>query len=168
MATIDLGGNDILISSITQGYTRNNQTAPGKTQSAGSTYTAKTADTNKLILLDNTTSSTVTLPASSGSGQRFRFLVTAVPSGSHVIQVANSTDVMKGFVIFADTDGTAAVNGFMTTSTSDTVTLNHGTTGGVTIGEQVEVEDYATGFWRVLGFLSNTGTPTTPFSASVS
>lgn len=110
---------------------------------------------------------TVTLPAASGSGDRYRFLVeTTVTSNNDIIQVANATDVMTGVVISAnDTD--ASTSGWETASTSDTITLNGSTKGGIK-GDYIELEDAASGLWRVLGHTSSTGTEATPFSAAVS
>lgn len=169
MPTIDLGGNDVLVKSIRSGYAAPGGASSGtNTQAVGSTRTASDADLGKILLLDTAAGSTVTLPASSGSGKRFRFLVSVLAtSNNHIVKVANSTDVMRGVALFADTDGTAAVNAFMAAATSDTITLNRSTTGSVTVGEYIEAEDYASGFWRVECWLSNTGTPTTPFSATV-
>lgn len=168
MPFFDFGGNDILCRSIQTGYTGPGAQPGNQTQAVGSTRSVTDNDLGKLLLLDTTTGSVVTLPAATGSGKRFRFLVSVLAtSNSHIVKVANSTDVMRGFANFADTDGTAAVGCFVTASTSDTITLNRTTTGSVTVGEFIEVEDYAAGFWRVDCSLSNTGTPTTPFSATV-
>lgn len=121
-----------------------------------------------LINLDTATGSTVTLPAATGTGNVYRFRVSALAtSNSHVIKVANSTDVMQGFAVISDTDTSSAASMFMTASTSDTITLNRSTTGSVTVGEYIEIEDVATGFFSVRAFLSGTGTVATPFSATV-
>jgi len=110
---------------------------------------------------------TVTLPASTGSGDRYRFHVhTTITSNSAKIQVANSTDVMQGVVVSATDGASNLVVAYETASTSDTITLNGTTTGGVK-GDYIELEDVATGFWRVLGHTSSTGTVATPFSAAV-
>lgn len=110
---------------------------------------------------------TVTLPASSGNGDRYRFLVhTTITSNSAKIQVANATDVMEG-MIMACQDAADTVLGFETDSTSDTITLNGSTTGGIR-GDYIEIEDAISGFWRVLGHTSATGIEATPFSAAVS
>jgi hypothetical protein len=88
-------------------------------------------------------------------------------SNSHVIKVANSSDVMRGFAIIADTDTAGAASMFMTAATSDTITLNRSTTGSVTVGEYIEIEDIAVNAWSVKAFISGTGTVATPFSATV-
>lgn len=167
MAILDLAGTDLRVNSVTTNVSSTGGVTSAS-QAAGSTHTVTTADKSKVILLDTATGSTVTLPAATGTGNTYRFLVSVLAtSNNHIVKVANSTDVMQGSAYFADTDGTAAINGFITASSSDTITLNRTTTGSVTTGETIELQDYAAGFWRVEAFLSNTGTPGTPFSATV-
>lgn len=121
----------------------------------------------KTILLDTAAGTTCTLPASSGSGARFRFVISTVAtSNSHIIKVANATDVMSGVILMAnDTD--ASTSAFETAATSDTITLNRTTTGSTIKGEWVELEDIAAGVWAVRGVLAGTGVEATPFSATV-
>jgi hypothetical protein len=125
------------------------------------------AHDGKTILLDQLAGSVCTLPASSGSGARFRFVIHTVPtSNSHIVKVANSTDVMSGVIIEAnDTDASSST--WETAATSDTITLNRTTTGGTIKGEWIEVEDIAAGFWAVRGVIAGTGAEATPFSATV-
>jgi hypothetical protein len=117
----------------------------------------------KLTPVGVATGATITLPASSGSGATFRFLVTtSVTSNSYKIQVANATDVMVGSIAVSGT--TTAT--FGAASTSDTITMN-GTTQGGLLGTYIELTDYASGFWRVSGTSVGSGSVITPFSAAV-
>lgn len=117
------------------------------------------------LSLDKSAGLTITLPASSGKGDRYRINVgTALTTSNYVIQVANATDVMSGIAILAST-GTSG--SFSTTATSDTITMNGGTTGGG-VGSYIELEDFKSGFWRVTGNVYATGIAATPFSAAVS
>lgn len=110
---------------------------------------------------------TVTLPASDGTGSTFRFSVaTTVTSNNYVIQVANATDVMQGVCIMAQDGGDTSV-AFETASTSDTITMNGTTKGGI-VGDYIELTDVKSGFWQVKMVVSATGTEATPFSATVS
>jgi hypothetical protein len=122
----------------------------------------------RLGKLDTAAGSTVTLPAATGSGARYYFAVTVLAtSNSHVIKVANATDVMRGYLLNTDSDTSDAFTGFNTTSTSDTITFNRTTTGSVYIGEYVEIQDIKAGFFSVRGWYASTGSPGTPFSAGV-
>jgi hypothetical protein len=122
----------------------------------------------KTILLDTLAGSTVTLPASTGGGAKYRFAISIVPtSNSHIVKVQNSTDVMSGIILEAQDGGAGATLAWQTAASSDTITLNRTTTGGTIKGEWIEVEDIAVGFWMVRGMLAGTGTEATPFSATV-
>lgn len=116
-----------------------------------------------LTLMSRAAGITITLPAASGSQAVYRFLViTSLSSNSHIIKVANSTDVFIGSCAVSGTTGTT----FSTLATSDTITMNATTQGGLA-GSWVEVQDMRTGFWRVSGGLLGSGTVITPFSATV-
>lgn len=121
----------------------------------------------KTISVNRLAGSTLTLPASTGSGARFRIVVnTALTSGNLILQVANATDVMQGFVMQMS-DDPATAKAFQAAATSDTITLNRTTTGVASKGEWIEVEDIAAGFWQVNGMTSATGTEASPFTAAV-
>jgi len=73
---------------------------------------------------------------------------------------------MIGSALFID-DTSDNVVGFETASTSDTITLNGDTTGGVTFAK-IECTVIASGKWKVDVISGCTNTPATPFSAAVS
>lgn len=140
---------------------------------AGATLALTSANASQTIQLNALAGSIVTLPAATGSGIRFRFLVTVLPtSNSHVVQVANASDFMVGSIEAAIASGvvdafTAANSGTVATN-SDTITLNRSTTGAVHLGEYFSVEDIAANTWLVYdGLITQTSTGATPFSAAV-
>ena len=102
----------------------------------------------------------------SNIGAKFEIFSSITKTGNLVVQVANATDVMVGSALFID-DTSDNVVGFETASTSDTITLNGSTTGGVTYAEIV-CTALASGKWKVSVTSGCTGTPATPFSAAVS
>lgn len=137
---------------------------------AGSTYTmVMDVCHGRQINLDTATGSTVTLPPATGSGAKYRFVVSALAtSNSHVIKVANSSDAMQGGIVIADTDSSGAASSFFAVAgTSDTITLNRSTTGSVVVGETITIRDVANNRYQVEGLLAGTGTVATPFSAAV-
>lgn len=142
----------------------------GKT-AAGSALTLTAADYGgRTILLDTAAGSTVTLPAASGTGVKFKFLVSVIAtSNSHIIKVANSSDTMTGMILAVSDDAGFPVKGYTADATAgaDTITLNRTTTGSTVKGEWIEVEDYAANKWAVRGVTAATGTEATPFSATV-
>lgn len=138
---------------------------------AGSALTLDPAiHSGKTILLNTASGSTVTLPAGAATllGTQFKFVVSVIAtSNSHIIKVANASDIMIGSIATIDTDTSDAYASFATTSTSDTITLNRTTTGSVRTGETITVEYVATNRWLVDGIVCVTGTPATAFSATV-
>lgn len=139
-----------------------------KTLAAGATKTLVAQDAGKTVLLDTAAGSVVTLPAATGSGAVYKFIVSVLAtSNSHIIKVANSSDTMQGLIFTMDDTAAAALAFAAVAGTSDTITLNRTTTGSVTVGEHIEIVDIATNKFQVRGFISNTGSSATPFSATV-
>ena len=109
---------------------------------------------------------TFTLPAATGSGAEYRFIVSVVNTSNYVIQVANANDTIDGSVTLHQ-DSAATVASFNTVAASDTITLDGTTTGGVSIGDELTLVDMATNQYSVKGVLTGSGTEATPFSAAV-
>lgn len=133
----------------------------------GSAYTlSKEAHGGTTITVNRAAGTTLTLPASSGDGSVFDIVVgTTITSNSTIVKVANSTDVMTGTAIMGQDAADTAVL-FETAATSDTITLNGSTTGGIK-GDRIRVQDVSSGLWHVSVIGSATGTEATPFSATV-
>jgi|TARA_R110000765_G_scaffold13366_2_gene40110 hypothetical protein len=142
------------------------------------TLTADTTITNALhagrILLmgevGGNASATFTLPAATGTGAEFKFIVSVVNTSNYVIQVTGNDTIDGSVVVTNDTTagGTASLISWPTVAASDTITLDGTTTGGVNIGDYVLLTDIATDQYSVSGLLNASGTEATPFSAAVS
>jgi hypothetical protein len=121
----------------------------------------------KTIVMGGAGSSrTFTMPAATGAGGRYRFVVGAVNTSNYVIKSAVGTDLMEGAILFL-TDSGDAVEGFEAGATDDTITLNGTTTGGAAVGDWVELEDISATGWAVRGVVTGTGDEVTPFSDTV-
>ena len=110
---------------------------------------------------------TLTLPAASGTGNVYKFIVTVNNTSNYKIQVVGD-DTIDGIMLYLDEDGTA-ITGYPTVAASDTITLNGGTTGGI-IGDYLELIDIAADQWHVRGVMrvAAGANPATPFTAAVS
>ena len=109
---------------------------------------------------------TCTLPAALGYGSDYHFFVsTTITSNSLIVKVANSTDVMQGAAFVAQ-DAADTLVAFETASTTDTITMNGSTLGGIR-GDRIRIKDVAAGLYEVQIYSSATGTEATPFSATV-
>lgn len=135
---------------------------------AGSTKTLTAKDQGSIVVLDTASGSVVTLPAASGSGRVYKFLVTVTAtSNSHIIKVANASDEMRGYVV-QDSDTATAPNIWWAADDDDTITLNRTTTGLAAQGEYFELVDATNNHWFVRGYSQASGIEATPFSATVS
>lgn len=112
---------------------------------------------------------TLTLPAATGGGGRYRFVVDEVNTSNYVFKSVAGADVMRGTIIGASiTDSaTEAARTWTAGATDDTLTLNGTTMGGVTRGDWVEFEDIAADGWAVRGVITQSGSEVTPFSDTV-
>lgn len=93
----------------------------------------------------------MTLPAATGSGAKYRFIVSVVNTSSYTV-TADGADEFRGEVVAHDadiTDGTL-LHCFAAGTGANIVTLNGSTTGGQ-IGDCIEIEDILAGFWHVRG-----------------
>lgn len=108
-----------------------------------------------------------TLPAATGTGDKYTIVLGATQTGAGTIKVASASDVMIGTaVLFQDAADT--VVGFNTAADSDTIDLlgTANSTGGM-IGAIYEFIDVASGKWSVRIVSDAGGTEATPFSATV-
>lgn len=118
----------------------------------------------KTITLNRAGGIVATLPAATGSGARYKFIVGTTFTSNGVIQVVGD-DTMAGQAWIAQ-DAADTVVAFEAGATADTITMNGTTTGGLK-GALVELTDIAADTWHVVYCSAATGTEATPFSAAV-
>lgn len=125
------------------------------------------AHAGRAVALNRAAGIAVTLPAATGTGAVYQFIiVAAITSNATTIKVANASDIMTGNA-YVLSDGSAAVLGYTTGASDDTISLNGSTTGGLK-GDIITITDVATNVYHVLAHTAATGTEATPFSATVS
>jgi hypothetical protein len=129
-----------------------------------STFQADISYHQRYLLLNRAAGIAVKIPAANGSGTLLTFIVQKVTTGSpfYVISTNPSTDNFQGSIA-VNLDASTA-EAFKTASNSNTITINGTTTGGVTIGDQIELVDIAAGVWAVTGSIIGSGSIATPFS----
>lgn len=114
-----------------------------------------------------TTDVNATLPAATGTGARFRFLVTGVPATTaHTIACAG-TDEFNGHVLQTDTDTSDTLASYpaLAGDDFDLITLDGTTKGGI-VGDWIEVEDIASGVWALKAITNASGSVASPLSSS--
>lgn len=141
-----------------------NSTRPVAVGAASLTVSQALHD-GKTILLDTATGIAVTLPAMTGSGARYRFVVTATASGGNYVITATAANLFGGVTVNDDTGvGTLFTDRAATNAAGSTVITLDGTTRGGRKGDWFEIEDVASGIGMVRGHLNGSGTEATPFS----
>ena len=127
--------------------------------SAPATVTVGKAHRGRPIVCAKADGITFTLPAATGSGDRYLFYVkTTITSGSLIVKVANATDVIQG-ALAQTQDGGAGIQGWEAGSTHDTITMDGSTMGGIK-GDMFELIDMAAGEYGVRGTIAGTGRAT--------
>ena len=120
------------------------------------------AHAHRVVTANAAAGMTVTMPAATGSGDKYTVFCGTTVTSNNLVIAANGTDTLAGGVsISTDIAGITMLAG----GTDDKITMNGSTTGGLK-GSWVELTDVASGLWMVNGFLVSTGTEATPFGAS--
>ncbi len=103
---------------------------------------------------------TLTMPEATGAGDIYRFHVGVVNTSNYVI-AALTTDTLSGSVSMLQDSGDTYI-AFEVSGAHDKLTLNGTTTGGVTIGDWVELIDCLDTVWCTTGVLTGSGSEATP------
>lgn len=119
------------------------------------------------MVLNRADGTTVTLPAATGSGDKYTFVVgESITSNAAVIQAASADDIFAGAAFVAQ-DGGNGAQAFEAFGGHDTISMNGSTTGG-TRGDRIEFIDMLEGVWGIQAQLASTGTESSPFQNAVS
>lgn len=127
------------------------------------TITAAT-HAGKVIVINSAAPIAVSLPAATATGNRYKFKFGVAATATSSTIAADGTDVIEG-VAHVLTTSSANVVGYATSATSDYVTVNGTTTGGVA-GDWFELIDTESGVWTVFGVTQATGSTAAPFAAT--
>jgi len=123
-----------------------------------------------VIQFGKTTGTIVTLPAATGTGHVYTFVIgVTATSNANIIKVANATDVMDGSLnIQQDTDADGTLKVWRADAGDDTMTFAGAAGTGGIVGGHITCTDYKAGFWSCQAFTqSGGGAEVTPFSATV-
>lgn len=147
--------------------------SPGSAVAAnGDTLTVTQAlHAGKIIQFGKTTGTVVTLPAATGTGDTYTFVIgVTATSNANIIKVANATDVMDGSInLQQDTDVDGTLKMWRADAGDDTMTFAGAAGTGGIVGGTIICRDYKAGFWACQAFTqSGGGAEATPFSATVS
>ena len=124
-----------------------------------------------VIQFGKTTGTICTLPAATGTGNIYEFIIgVAATSNANIVKVANATDVFSGGVYLQqDTDSAGTLKMWLAAATDDTASFAGAATSGGLVGTRIICRDYKSGFWAVTVYgASGGGSEATCFSATVS
>ncbi len=137
-------------------------------KSSGSTLTVTNAlHAGRTILLNVSGGVAIQLPAATGSGDKYRFVV-GTASNANVLSAVVATDDFAGGYIQDDSgDTTVLGTSFMGTTGASTSNTYSPTTlgGGGLVGDWFEVQDIASAQWAFHGANQAVADPTNRFSA---
>lgn len=134
----------------------------------GSTCSVSTSQSGSTFLLNQAAGSTATLPASTGSGNKYNFLITvATTSAQEKILLTTVTDVIIGTAILQN-GGTAKIFvGNAGTYHSIQMPFTGTQPSGGFIGDTISCLDVAAGTWACqIVSQSGNAAPSTPYSTS--
>lgn len=142
----------------------------GPPVAVGATLTITAAQAGQTFLLNTAAGSVATLPAATGSGNIYKFVVsTTITSNAHKILAASVSDFLNGNASGHVAAGTTlSFSAAAATAHSIQMPVAGTTPSGGTIGDWYEFTDVAANLWAVKGAYQSGTTSTTPFSASTS
>lgn len=135
----------------------------------GSSLAVTSANSNGTLLLNTAAGSTATLPAASGTGNRYNFIVTTTTtSGKHAVLAASVSDFINGIAI-GQNGGTAKIfSSAAATNHSIQMPFTGTQPSGGFIGDTISCTDVAANLWNCSITYQAGTTPTTPFSSATS
>lgn len=136
-------------------------------QAGGATLAVTAAMSSKVVLLDTAAGTTATLPAATGSGNKYKFVVSvSTTSNAHKILAASSSDFIVG-IAMGYTGSTAKVFGSPAATNHSIQMPNSGSqpSGGI-IGDYFNFTDIGINLWHCDSMYQAGTTPTTPFSSA--
>lgn len=168
--TTTIAGTATLTSPTLNTATINNPLITGPTPVAVTSVTSlaltQALHANRVVFVTDVAAA-YTLPAATGTGDKYTIILGATQTSASTIKVASSADTFVGTaLLFADGGDTTV--GFAAAATDDTVDLlgTGNSTGGI-LGAVYEFWDVAAAKWAVRIVSDAAGTEATPFSNTV-
>jgi hypothetical protein len=122
------------------------------------------AHSGRIITLNRATGVAVTLPAATGSGATYHFIVGTTFSGGSFVATCTGDDTLKGLALGLDGDGVPA-NAWAAGASDEIFTMDGSTQGGV-VGDEVIFRDIKADIYAVQARLQQSGTEASPFSSA--
>lgn len=135
--------------------------------SIGASATVTTAQAGTTFLLNTAAGSVATLPAATGSGSKYVFVVsTTATSNAHKILAASTADFIIGLAAGFHTTTTTIFASPGATNHSIQMPFTGTQPSGGFIGDKFEFQDIGANLWECTGMFQAGTAPTTPFSTA--
>jgi hypothetical protein len=119
------------------------------------------------VLLSAATGSVATLPAATGTGNTYRFVVSVTASSNaHKILAASGSDFLNGIVMGQHTNAVLGFSSAAATNHSIQMPFAGTQPSGGFIGDWFDFTDTSPNVWSVKGMFQSGTTSTTPFSTA--
>jgi hypothetical protein len=146
-----------------------NRTAQNSTRSVqwtGAGAITQALHDGKTVMINNATGFATTLPAPTGSGARYRFVIQTTITGGNMTVASTGANIFGSVIQNTDTaNGTSGFqSGVIANAAGITTITLDGTTKGGRKGDWFEIYDDANGIYIIRGNLNASGTEATPFS----
>lgn len=129
-----------------------------------STLTVTRAEhARKIVTLNRAAGVAVTLPAATGTGETYTFVIGTAISGGTTTFTCAGADKLQGHA-WSISDNAGAVLGYVATAGTSTIVTLDGSTQGGYAGHSVTFTDTASARWTVNSSGKATGAEATPFS----
>lgn len=163
VTTPSIGGTAILATAAELNRVADSSTRVVATTATTITVSA-TVHGSKVVIVNASSAAAINLPVAAATGEIYTFVLGVAATATPHIIAANGTDIIQGVTLFSST-ATGEVSGFATSATSDKITIN-GTTQGGMIGDKIVLIDIAANTWQVTMNMQASGTVATPFAAT--
>lgn len=122
---------------------------------------------NRTTLLGNAAGGAVTLPAATGSGNKYRMVVSVLLTSAAWTITCGAATILNGMALINNTgdSSTATVDAYPT-GASDEIFAFTQSLGAGKIGDFVEFEDIAAGIFAVRAHIQGEADPATPFASA--
>jgi hypothetical protein len=124
----------------------------------------KEKNDGRLMILSKADGIAVALPAATGSGAVFKYVVGTTFSGGSFVATTTGNDTLKGLALGLDGDGVPA-NAWAAGASDEVFTMDGSTQGGV-VGDEVTFIDVKADVYAVQARLQQSGTEASPFSSA--
>lgn len=136
-----------------------------KTETAA--FTATPEDhANRTTVFSLAAGFAITMPAASGTGNKYRFVSGIALTGDTTVTVPSGS-ILKGAILINNSGDTVAATADVSPAgSSDEVITFDASEGAGKVGDFVELEDIASGVYQVSGVFQAMHDPATPFSSA--